>query len=40
MALMLSVEDYAGPCRWRWLLTDEESGRPLADHQVDLDVGG
>ena len=21
---------------WRWLLTEEDTGRPLADHQVDL----
>lgn len=38
MALVLSVEDYAGPCRWRWLLRDEDSGRPLADHHVDMDA--
>lgn len=37
MALVLSVEDYTGPQQWRWLLTDQESGRPLADHQVSLD---
>jgi DDE domain len=25
--------------RWRWLLVDEQSGAPLADHQVALDPG-
>ena len=29
----------AGPLRWRWLLTDEQTGAPLADHRVDLDPG-
>ena len=35
--LVLQAVDVAGPWRWRWLLTDEESGRPLADHAVELD---
>jgi tetratricopeptide (TPR) repeat protein len=34
--LRLEVRDFGGPLRWRWLLTDEGTGRPLADHQVDL----
>src|SRR5690348_10456874 len=38
MALTLSVAEFEGPGRWRWLLTEEESGRPLADHQVNLDT--
>lgn len=36
MALMLSVKEYTGPHRWRWLLTDEDTGQALADHRVDL----
>ena len=35
--LRLEVRDFEGPLRWRWLLTDEATGSPLADHQVDLD---
>lgn len=34
--LRLEVRDFEGPLRWRWLLRDEDSGAPLADHQVDL----
>ena len=34
--LRLEVRDFAGVLRWRWLLSDEGSGAPLADHQVDL----
>ena len=37
--LRLEVRDFAGPLRWRWLLSDEDTGVPLADHQVDL-AGG
>ena len=37
MSLLLRALDVAGPLRWRWLLTDEETGAPLADHQVALD---
>ena len=37
MGLLLQAVDAAGPWTWRWLLTDEDSGEPLADHQVDLD---
>src|SRR5450756_2324723 len=29
--------DVTGALRWRWLLSDEETGNPLADHPVDLD---
>lgn len=37
MGLLLQAVDVAGPLRWRWLLTDERTGAPKADHQVDLD---
>jgi hypothetical protein len=37
--LVLRAVDVAGRWRWQWLLSDEESGRPLADHVVDLDPG-
>ncbi len=37
MGLVLQAVDVAGPRRWRWLLVDESSGVPLADHQVELD---
>ncbi len=37
--LRLEVRDFEGPLRWRWLLSEEDSGAPLADHRVDL-VGG
>ena len=36
VALLLHVVEFTGPRRWRWLLADG-SGRPLADHPVDLD---
>jgi hypothetical protein len=36
MGLLLRAVDVAGPLRWRWLLTDADTGTPLADHQVDL----
>jgi CHAT domain len=35
--LVLRAVDVASAWRWRWLLSDEESGRPLADHAVGLD---
>ena len=35
--LVLGVAEFAGPRRWRWLLTDEDTGQPLADHQVSLE---
>jgi hypothetical protein len=34
--LVLKAVDVDGPSRWRWLLTDAESGLPRADHQVEL----
>jgi tetratricopeptide (TPR) repeat protein len=34
--LRLEVRDFEGPLRWRWLLCEEGSGAPLADHLVDL----
>jgi tetratricopeptide (TPR) repeat protein len=34
--LRLEVRDFEGRLRWRWLLSEESSGAPLADHQVDL----
>lgn len=34
----LRAVEVAGPARWRWVLT-AESGRFLADHEVDLDAG-
>jgi hypothetical protein len=34
--LRLEVRDFEGPLRWRWLLCQEATGAPLADHQVDL----
>ncbi len=38
MGLFLRAIDVAGPLKWRWLLSDEETGAPLADHRVDLDL--
>jgi CHAT domain len=37
MGLLLEAVDVAGPLRWRWLLSDEETGNPVADHPVNLD---
>lgn len=37
MGLLLEAVDVTGPLRWRWLLRDEDTGNPLADHQVHLD---
>jgi len=37
MGLLLRAVEVAGPLRWRWLLTDADTGAPLADHQVDLE---
>jgi hypothetical protein len=34
--LALKAVEPDGPLRWRWLLTDEDSGLLLADHAVDL----
>lgn len=39
VGLVLRAVEVAGPHRWRWLLVDESSGAPLADHQVKLDPG-
>ena len=39
VGLVLRAVEVAGPHRWRWLLVDERSGAPLADHQVELDPG-
>lgn len=36
MGLLLTVADVEGPWRWRWLLTDEETGQTLAEHRVRL----
>ncbi|MER5269036.1 CHAT domain-containing protein [Actinosynnema sp. NPDC002837] len=38
MTQTLTAVEVAGPHRWRWVLGDR-SGRVLADHQVDLEVG-
>src|SRR5690348_10988745 len=38
MALLLKAVEVSGTLRWRWLLSDEETGNPLADHLVDLDL--
>jgi hypothetical protein len=38
--LCLETRDYNGPLEWRWLLSEEASGVPLADHRVALDRGG
>jgi hypothetical protein len=37
VTLVLQAVDVRGPSRWRWLLTDEATGNPLADHQVAVD---
>ena len=37
--LVLQAVEASGPLRWRWLLTEAESGAPVADHRVDLDPG-
>lgn len=37
--LVLRAVEVGGPLRWRWLLTDAESGVLLADHRVALDPG-
>ena len=36
MGLVLRAADASSPRRWRWLLTDEETGETLADHGVYL----
>jgi hypothetical protein len=37
VTLVLQAVEVRGPSRWRWLLTDEGTGNPLADHEVALD---
>ncbi|MGH3979572.1 MAG: CHAT domain-containing protein, partial [Pseudonocardiaceae bacterium] len=37
VGLVLRAVEVAGRHRWRWLLVDESSGAPLADHRVELD---
>jgi tetratricopeptide (TPR) repeat protein len=37
MGLCLEAVDVKGPARWRWILTDGESGTVLVDHHVQLD---
>ena len=39
MGLLLEAVQADGPWRWRWLLRDEQTGNPLADHPVSLDPG-
>ena len=34
--LRLEVRDFAGQGQWQWLLTEEGTGRAVADHQVEL----
>ncbi|WP_269799874.1 CHAT domain-containing protein [Pseudofrankia saprophytica] len=34
--LVLQAVDVDGPLRWRWLLLDGATDRPVADHQVEL----
>jgi hypothetical protein len=38
VTLVLQAVDVRGPLRWRWLLTDGQTGAPLADHEVSLDA--
>jgi tetratricopeptide (TPR) repeat protein len=40
VGLVLQAVEQAGPLRWRWLLSDEATGEPLADQDVDLDPDG
>ena len=37
MGLCLEAVEVKGPARWRWILTNEESGIFLAEHHVQLD---
>jgi hypothetical protein len=37
VGLILSVDEFSGPRRWRWRLAEADSQRTLADHEVDLD---
>src|SRR5580698_10933143 len=36
MSLRLELRDFEDALRWRWLLSEEGTGAPLADHRVDL----
>jgi hypothetical protein len=38
VTLVLRAVRVDGPLRWRWLLIDEATGQPLADHEVVLDA--
>jgi hypothetical protein len=38
MGLLLQAVDVTGPLSWRWLLSDEDSNVPLADHPVALEA--
>jgi hypothetical protein len=38
VTLVLQAVEVRGPSRWRWLLTDEGTGNPLADYEVALDA--
>jgi len=38
VSLALRAAEVGGPLRWRWLLSDAETGVPVADHRVDLDA--
>lgn len=40
MGLLLEAVEVTGPLMWRWLLRDEDTGNPLADHPVRLDPEG
>jgi hypothetical protein len=40
VGLLLRAVDVRSRSHWRWLLTDEASAAPLADHTVDLSSGG
>jgi hypothetical protein len=37
--LLLRADEVIGRWRRRWLLTDEDTGAALADHQVAIDPG-
>jgi tetratricopeptide (TPR) repeat protein len=36
VTLVLRAVEVRGPLRWRWLLSDEATGSPLADYEVSL----